>query len=183
MATPVALTLACFLAAAARQDIPAPVMWGLYATEGGWVGASQTNTDGSHDLGPMQVNDRAWVPKIADLLFGGNRKQAAEALQWDGCFNAQVAAWIYRQYLVEDGGDLAKAVGHYNSHSPDAMARYQAIYKKRFMEMYGPQLTAQGSATTPAPLQPIGTPPQRRKIESPDEINAFLSGSVRPPGH
>lgn len=27
----------------------------------------RVNTNGSHDLGPMQVNDRLWLPHVADF--------------------------------------------------------------------------------------------------------------------
>ncbi len=102
---------------------------GLLRTEGGTVGSWATNTDGSHDLGPMQVNDRTWVGKIADMQFGGDRETAARYLIYDGCYNVQVGAYIFGQYLDEAHGNYGIAIGYYNSHSP-----VQAdLYRRRFL--------------------------------------------------
>jgi hypothetical protein len=180
MINPVALTLSCFLAAAAHQKIPAPIMWGLYSTEGGSIGSSSPNTDGSHDLGPMQINDLTWVKRIADLMFDGNQEIAREEIQWNGCFNAQVSAWIFHQYLNEDGGNLAMAVGHYNSHNPVSMARYQAIYEHKFLELYGVQLS---QTTTGRPETPPKPTPNETEL-SPNQkpgINALFTGTLSTP--
>src|SRR5687767_14854050 len=42
-------------------------LWGLRDQEGGWIGAETRNANGSHDLGPLQVNSW-WVPRIASAL-------------------------------------------------------------------------------------------------------------------
>ena len=167
-------------------------MWGLYSTEGGWVGSSQINRDGSHDLGPMQINDATWVKPIAKLMFGGDEVKARDALQWNGCFNAEVSAWGFHKYWAEDHGNLAAAVGHYNSHNPDAMKRYQLTYEKRFLALYGSQLKTQPIAALPplreitaasAPSSTASTKAPSRRTAAPVEkpVEAFLSGTLSPP--
>ena len=123
------VTIACMMSAASLQALPPQVMFGLYKTEGGHVGQWTTNTNGSHDLGPLQINDETWLRKIADLQFGGDTQLALTALLDDGCYNVNVGAWIFRQYLNEAGGDYAAAIGYYNSHSPAPAA----IYRQRFL--------------------------------------------------
>jgi hypothetical protein len=119
------ITMACLLAAASLQSLPPEVLLGLLKTEGGHVGGWTTNQNGSHDLGPLQINDEAWVRKIARMQFGGSETYAKVALIYDGCYNVNVGAWIYRQYLNEAGGDYGVAVGYYNSHEPQEADQYR----------------------------------------------------------
>jgi hypothetical protein len=87
-------------------------LWGLRDREGGWVGAVIANTNGTYDLGPLQVNS-SWVREVADLT----RRSATNVRWWlihDACFNVDVARWIFLS-------DLARthvywdAVGAYHS--------------------------------------------------------------------
>lgn len=90
-------------------------LWGLRDQEGGWIGAQVRNTNGSHDLGPLQINTW-WVPKIAALVD----RSEADVRVWltsDPCFNAGAARWIFLSAL-QATGDFWKAIGVY--HSPTA---------------------------------------------------------------
>lgn len=87
-------------------------LWGLRDREGGWVGAVIANSNGTYDLGPLQVNS-SWVREVADLT----RRSATNVRWWlihDACFNVDVARWIFLS-------DLARtrvywdAVGAYHS--------------------------------------------------------------------
>lgn len=122
------LTMACIMHAASLQHIPSVVIFSLLKTEGGHVGSWTTNTNGSHDLGPMQVNDQTWVPKLANMEFGGDTRKAAAALIYDGCYNVQVGAFIFKKYLLEAGGNFGRAVGYYNSHDPYYANRYRQLF-------------------------------------------------------
>ena len=42
-------------------------LWGLRIQEAGWLGAEIANENGTHDLGPLQINS-SWVPRIARLV-------------------------------------------------------------------------------------------------------------------
>ena len=125
-----AVTLACILHASVLQQIPDVLVMALLKTEGGTVGQWTTNTDGSHDLGPMQINDRTWLQKIANMQFSGNRQVAAQDLIYDGCYNVQVGAYIFAGYLKDANGDYGKAIGFYNSHTPLLADEY----RRRFLE-------------------------------------------------
>lgn len=115
----------CFIRASIRQHLPLSVLLALMKTEGGSSGVEHRNKDGSHDLGVMQVNDSFWLPRIAAMQFGGDLAAARRAVRDNGCYNVNVGAWIYRQALDEAHGDTVKAVGFYNTHTPDKMYVYQ----------------------------------------------------------
>lgn len=143
--TIIPLTVACLLAAAHHQNIPPAVLWGLWGVERGWPGASVENSDGSHDLGSLQINDRTWIDRIARLQFGGDRKLATLRVQYDGCYNAQVGAWIFAQELAAANGDLATAIGHYHSHTPALAHEYTRSFLTLVARIYA----------TPARARPI----------------------------
>lgn len=126
----------CLIKAAESQKIPITIMLALIKTEGGRPGLeSAPNSDGSRDLGVMQINDRVWVPKLARMTFGGDRKLARATIRDDGCYNMLIGAWVYRGYVDEAGGDWARAAGYYNSHTPKHMAAYQKRVAASFVRV------------------------------------------------
>ncbi len=118
------VTAACVLSAARLQRVPAALILGILKTEGGQLGAETRNTDGSFDLGPMQINDRTWLGQIARLHFHGDMAQARQYVRDDGCYNIHIGTWIFKQNLVESHGDYRMAVGYYNSHDAARAERY-----------------------------------------------------------
>ena len=142
-----ALTIVCLLQAAAQYSLPAPVMWGLLATEAGSVGLARQNKNGSYDLGPLQINDATWLKPVAQLHFNGNEDKARTELQYNGCFNATISAWIFSGYLKEANGDYVKAVGFYNSHNPEHAARYKTAFAIHLRRLYHAELAHPPPAT------------------------------------
>ena len=55
---------ACLMMASQTYSVPPAVMVGIMQVEGGRVGQQVLNTNGSYDLGPMQINT-IWVPRLA----------------------------------------------------------------------------------------------------------------------
>lgn len=108
------------------------------------MGSWTTDPNASHDLGPMQVNDAAWVKRIAALQFGGNEADAEAALIYDGCYNVNVGAWIFRQDLDAANGNYFIAIGYYNSHN---MAAADA-YRLKFLQTWNRLGFAQPKAIT-----------------------------------
>ena len=113
---------ACLLAAAHTYQVPPAVMIGIMQVEGGRVGqAVGPNTNGTYDLGPMQVNTR-WLPELAKLWH----VTPAMAKTWvrdDGCVNVNVAAWILKQKIA-NAGSLYVGIAHYHSATPGEGQRY-----------------------------------------------------------
>ncbi len=116
--------LACMALVAQVYHLPPRVLPSIHAVEGGAVGSVSRNTDGSDDLGVMQVNT-LWLPPLARL----SRLAEAEVrrrLVDDACFNIAAAGAIMRTYLNETRGDLMQAVGNYHSHTPALNQSYQS---------------------------------------------------------
>lgn len=127
--------LACMLAVAAELHLPPRVLPAIQAVEGGRVGMSRMNTNGSEDLGLMQVNS-LWLPLLSRRT-GLARDALREKLIQDGCFNIAVAGAILRVYLHEARGDLLAAVGNYHSHTPVRHRAYQLRVVDAAVKMFG----------------------------------------------
>lgn len=103
---------ACLITAANTYQVPPAVMIGIMQVEGGRVGQQVRNTNGSYDLGPMQVNT-LWVPQLAKIW--NVRPQTAQTwIRDDGCVNVNVSAWILKQKILETGS-LYQGIAHYHS--------------------------------------------------------------------
>ncbi|WP_286865105.1 murein transglycosylase [Sphingobium sp.] len=98
----------CIRQAARGQKWMEKTLWGLRDQEGGWIGAEIKNRDGSHDLGPLQINSW-WVPKIAEILA----RPPAQIRIWlrdEPCFNVEAARWIFTSTLASSQ-DYWRAIG------------------------------------------------------------------------
>jgi transglycosylase-like protein with SLT domain len=115
--------LACMAAAAAFYHLPPRVLPSIQAVEGGRPGLIQPNTNGSADLGLMQINT-IWIAPLARQARMTQRAVIDRLLD-DPCFNIAAAAAIMRLYLSEAGGDLMVAIGYYHSHTPALGSSYQ----------------------------------------------------------
>lgn len=115
---------ACLLLAANTYQVPPAVMIGIMHVEGGHVGQQVgPNSNGTYDLGPMQVNTR-WIPELARAWNVDNRT-AHMAVRDDGCVNVKVAAWILKKKISE-AGSLYEGIGGYHSATPGHRERYAA---------------------------------------------------------
>lgn len=119
---------ACMMLAAQTYDVPPALLAGIYKAEGGKVGQEVSNTNGSYDLGPMQINT-IWLPELADK-WGVSTNKARQLVRDDACTNVKVAAWILRGHLNETKS-LAKALQHYHSRTP----KHGDRYKKRVLHL------------------------------------------------
>lgn len=112
-------------------------LWGLRDQEAGWLGAEVRNTNGSHDLGPLQINSW-WVPKIAALV-GRSHADVRAWLMHDPCFNAGAARWIFLSAL-RTTGDFWKAVGVYHSPTAWRQRRYASSVAQHMQRRFGRDL-------------------------------------------
>ncbi len=113
---------ACLMLASQTYSVPPAVLVGIYKAEGGKVGQEVRNTNGTHDLGPMQINT-VWLPDLADK-WGVNQNTAHKWVRDDACTNVGVAAWILKGHINETGS-LSQAIAHYHSRTQRHGSRYQ----------------------------------------------------------
>ena len=115
-ATPPDQVVRCIEASASVYEIPPAVIVILLNVEGGSLGAVSPNTNGTVDIGPMQVNT-IWVPQVAQH-WNATLDATYRALRDDFCANVEAGSWILRQALDEAHGDFWGGVGFYHSHDP-----------------------------------------------------------------
>ena len=124
----------CIHDAAAGRPWLEKTLWGLRDQEAGWIGAEVSNTNGTHDLGPLQINSW-WVPRIAELM-GRSGPEVRYWLRFDACFNVDAARWIFLAAL-RDTGDFWRAVGVYHSPTAWRQRRYSLSVAKRMQQRFG----------------------------------------------
>ncbi|NHN93161.1 lytic transglycosylase domain-containing protein [Acetobacter sicerae] len=120
---------ACLNASAKNAGVPRGVLLVLLYVEDGHPGMVSPNSNGTADLGPMQVNT-AWVDRIA-RRWHSTHERAYAALRDSSCANIEAGAWILGQAMQETRGDLWQAVAFYHSHTP----RYGEAYLRRFYDI------------------------------------------------
>lgn len=109
----------CSIAAAVRYDVPANLILAVAEREGGRPGQWVRNTNGTFDVGPLQLN----TSYLASLRRWGIT--AADAAR-PGCYPYDLAAWRLRGHLRHDKGDLWQRAANYHSRTPFFNARYRA---------------------------------------------------------
>ncbi|MGB0719482.1 MAG: lytic transglycosylase domain-containing protein [Bdellovibrionales bacterium] len=119
---------ACLMLASQTYAVPPAVMVGIYKAEGGKVGQEVANSNGTYDLGPMQINT-LWLPTLAKQ-WGVSENTARKWVRDDACTNVGVSAWILKSHLDETGS-LAKAIEYYHSRTP----KHGDRYKKRVVSI------------------------------------------------
>ena len=130
--------VSCLRAAGTVYRLPVAVEVILLNVEGGSLGAVTQNTNGTVDIGPMQVNT-VWVPVIA-RHWRTVPAAAYAALRDNFCANVEAGSWILRQAIDEAHGDFWEGVGFYHSHDPG----YKADYLRKVLRV-ALQLQSQAS--------------------------------------
>jgi hypothetical protein len=128
--------------------------------------AANPNTNGTVDIGPMQVND-IWVPKVA-AHWRTDVKSAYRALRDNFCANVEAGAWILRMGLDEAHGDFWEGVGIYHSHDPDHKLTYLSSVLKQALRLQDRAHAAQPGAGT-GEIASAGTerPQERQSTPAP----------------
>ena len=126
------VTAACIIAAAQAQNVHPASIITIMKVEGGKVGEYSTNKNGTRDLGPMQINDRVWIPTLAKKHFKGDEAKTEYALLNDGCYNVYAGSYILRTNIDRAGGDLVEGVGLYHSSTEKHKKRYIAKFLENF---------------------------------------------------
>jgi len=115
---PTEVTHECVMQTAERFDLPPRLIYAVLKVEGGQVGQKVKNTNGTYDMGPMQINT-IWLEHFGDYV-------TEQQILHDGCVNVQVGAWILKARINESDGDFWRGVGSYHSKTPTRNKAYQA---------------------------------------------------------
>lgn len=117
-------TIECVIEAANKQDVPANVLLAVASMEAGKNGQLVTNQNGSIDISHFQINTSNWDRGGAFARYPAVTK---EAVQWRGCYNAELAAWLVRKHLTGDTDvDYWTRVANYHSKTPKFNAAYRS---------------------------------------------------------
>lgn len=126
----------CLAVAAQHYGLRHDILSAVLAVEGGRVGLKKKNTNGSYDMGPMQINS-IWLPELK------RRGISEEDVVNDYCTNIMVGAWILARVFKESGfpqmntADFWEAVGRYNSRTPKYNAQYAVRVWRQAKRMQG----------------------------------------------
>jgi hypothetical protein len=98
--------------------VPVNIVLAVAEKEGGKPGQWVRNSNGTHDVGPMQFNT-AYLRDLA--RYGITADDVAAA----GCYSFDLAAWRLRMHIRNDKGDLWTKAANYHSRTP----RYNTVYR------------------------------------------------------
>lgn len=108
----------CAISAAVKYEVPANIVLAVAEKENGKPGQWVKNSNGTHDVGPMQFN----TSYLGDLAkYGITADDVAAA----GCYSFDLAAWRLRGHIRNDKGDLWTKAANYHSRTP----KYNQIYR------------------------------------------------------
>jgi hypothetical protein len=137
----------CIEAASRAYRIPPAILVTLLNVEGGSPGAVSQNTNGTVDIGPMQVN-QVWLPQVA-AHWSTTERRAYLALRDNVCANLEAGAWILRQGLDEAHSDFWQGVGYYHSHDPSHKQTYLRSVLQQILHLLARRPAAVASAAVP----------------------------------
>ncbi|WP_150740629.1 MULTISPECIES: conjugal transfer protein TrbN [Pandoraea] len=112
----------CSVSASIEFAIPVNAMLAVAEQEGGRPGIWMKNSNGTFDVGAMQLNT-SYLRQLA-----GYGIRAADVAA-PGCYAYRLAAWRIRQHIVHDSGDFWTRVANYHSRTPI----YNADYRQKIM--------------------------------------------------
>lgn len=102
-----AFAQSCWKSASERYAIHETILHAIARTESAMnPKAINRNTNGSVDVGLMQINSR-WFPDLAEMGI-----QPGDL--WDSCTNIHVGAWVLAGYIRKFGYNW-RAIGAYNA--------------------------------------------------------------------
>ncbi len=114
----------CSISAAIKYEVPANIVLAVAEKEGGRPGQWVKNTNGTHDVGPMQFNTRY----LAEL---GKYGITANDVAASGCYSFELAAWRLRGHIRKDKGDIWTRAANYHSRTPEHNTTYRSDLMKR----------------------------------------------------
>jgi soluble lytic murein transglycosylase-like protein len=135
----------CFLAAGRRYGVPPLLLKAIARQESGLNPAAlNRNTNGSTDIGLMQINS-SWLPALA-------RHGVREADLQVPCANILVGAWILGSNFRSMGRNV-QALGAYNARDPARRLAYARQVLRHYAALRA-ELSPPRPGIPPAPARP-----------------------------
>lgn len=115
----------CSIAAAEKYHLPPHYLLAVAERENGRPGQQVRNTNGTYDVGAMQINT-AYIRTLS--RYGVTQSAVAQP----GCYAYYLAAWRIKRHIVYDRkGDIWTKIANYHSYTP----KYNAIYRAAIIRL------------------------------------------------
>ena len=122
------VSMACINQAAVQNVVPTELILAIITVEGGRNGIAMPNTNGTFDLGVMQVNT-SWANEITEKGY------TLDEIQYDSCKNIEFGTWILSQ-CIKNNTNLDEAIGDYHSHTPLFNTEYSSKVLKDYQYIH-----------------------------------------------
>lgn len=170
----------CSISAAIKYEVPANIVLALAEKEAGKPGQWVRNTNGTHDVGPMQFN----TTYLRDLARYGITANDVAAT---GCYAFDLAAWRLRMHIRNDQGNLWTKAANYHSRTPRYNAAYRADLIRRASK-WADWLEArfvttdisQAGASPPPPAEAAVQPVRQRPAPTQEGKRPAEQAPIRP---
>ena len=113
----------CSVQASNKYQVPVNILLAIAETEGGKPGQRVKNTNGTYDIGTMQLNSD-YIKTLGK--YGITEAHAAQS----GCYPYEIAAWRIKKHLNNDSGDVWTRASNYHSYTPQK----NAIYRQKLIK-------------------------------------------------
>ncbi|MGH8159369.1 MAG: lytic transglycosylase domain-containing protein [Rhodanobacter sp.] len=117
----------CIAGASKHYQVHQDIIRAVLRTEGGSVGRVSWNSNGTYDIGPMQINSS----HLAELAHYGITEAV---LLKNECLNVYIGTWMIKKEIVS-APDLWTGLGNYHSHSSTYNADYQWKVWRRLQQV------------------------------------------------
>ena len=113
----------CSVQASNKYQVPVNILLAIAETEGGKPGQRVKNSNGTYDIGTMQLNSD-YIKTLGK--YGITEAHAAQS----GCYPFEIAAWRIKKHLNSDSGDVWTRASNYHSYTPQK----NAIYRQKLIK-------------------------------------------------
>lgn len=123
----------CIVTASRKYGVYPLVIMSIMKVEGGKIGTLSKNSNGTFDLGVMQLNTIN-IPELKNVFPGLTWKHLA----YDLCTNIHAGTYLLSE-RIKEADDYWEGVGNYHSKTPSLRRKYLAKVVpayKRFAEYY-----------------------------------------------
>lgn len=120
----------CISRAADHHKLNPLVLKAIRRQENGKVGMANRNSNGSYDLGIMQLNTIN-----LEAITRQYPRVSPYDLVYKACVNVFIGAWFLKEKITQAGGDVWKGVGNYHSGTPHLHKKYLKSVQEHYRDV------------------------------------------------